>query len=462
MKVGLRASDNPLVKGAEVIDLALFRGRASESSKRIGVLLINPGGPGGSGFDAAQSLANILPSAITTRFDIIGWDPRGTGRSTPVKCGHRLDYLFNSDTAPDSDSERSELERVAQRFADACASRSGALLGHVSSFDTVRDMESIRRALGETKINYLGYSYGTFIGALYAREYPKRVRSMVLDGAVDPAVPPETALIEQAQGLSKALNLFFDWCDIQSNSQKQGQKGCDFGEGRASRAYETLRLASDVRPVTYNKRIFGPTQFDLGVSSYLYSGEGGYELLASALEDLANGDPQTLLETSDSYVGRTSDGTYDDSWAAFLAVSCLDGPALGDEGALAGVAKRARAAARDFGAASVGLGYPCAYWPSTPLLSESLPVSAPNAPTIVVIGTRDDPITPVTWAEGLAAQLGNGHLVVAPGAQHTSYPSGDGCLDPIINSYFLRLRVPPDQAVCPAPQVVIARGFPVI
>ncbi len=462
MKVGLRASDNPLAKGAKVIDLALFRVRASESSKRIGVLLINPGGPGSSGFDAAQSLANILPSAITTRFDIIGWDPRGTGRSTPVKCGNRLDYLFNSDTAPDSDSERSELERVAQRFADACASRSGELLGHVSSFDTVRDMESIRRALGETKINYLGYSYGTFIGALYAREYPKRVRSMVLDGAVDPAVSPETALIEQAEGLSKSLSLFFNWCDSQNNRQKQGQKGCDFGEGRASKAYESLRLSSDVRPVTYGKRIFGPTQFDLGVSSYLYSGEGGYEPLASALEDLENGDPQTLLESSDAYVGRSSDGTYDGSWAAFLAVSCLDGPALGDEEALAGVAKRARAAAKDFGAASVGLGYPCAYWPSTPLLSESLPVSAPNAPPIVVVGTRDDPITPVAWAEGLATQLGNGHLVVAPGAQHTSYPSRDGCLDPIINSYFVRLRVPADQAACPAPQVVIARGFPVI
>ncbi len=458
MKVGLRASDDPLAKGAKVIDLALFRARATEPSKRIGVLLINPGGPGGSGFDAARSLANYLPSAITRRFDIVGWDPRGTGRSTHVKCGNRLDYLFNSDTAPDSVKERTELERVAQRFADACASRSGDLLDHVSSFDTVRDMESIRRALGESKINYLGYSYGTFIGALYARDYPNHVRSMVLDGAVDPAVAPETSLIEQAEGLSRALNLFFDWCDI----QKKSEKGCDFGEGRASRAFESLRLATDVKPVTYKKRIFGPSQFDLGVSSYLYSGEGGYELLASALEDLAHGDAQTLLDSSDAYVGRSSDGTYDDSWAAFLAVSCLDGPSLGDEVALAGVSKRARSASKDFGAASVGLGYPCAYWPSKPLLAESLPVSAPNAPPLVVIGTRDDPITPLVWAQGLATELKSGHLVVAPGAQHTSYPSGDGCLDPIINSYFLRLRVPPDQAACPAPQVVIATGSPVI
>ena len=458
MKVGLRASDNPLAKGAKVIDLALFRARASESSKRIGALLINPGGPGGSGFDAARTLSNILPSAITSRFDIVGWDPRGTGRSTHVQCGRRLDYLFNSDTAPDSDSERSELERVSQRFADACASRSGDLLNHVSSFDTVRDMESIRRALGESKINYLGYSYGTFIGALYAREFPKHVRSMVLDGAVDPAVSPEASLIEQAQGLSRALNLFFDWCD----TQKKSEKGCDFGEARASSAYESLRLATDVKPVTYKKRIFGPTQFDLGVSSYLYSGEGGYELLASALANLAHGDTRTLLESSDAYVGRSSDGTYDDSWAAFLAVSCLDGPSLGDESALAGVSKRARSASKDFGAASVGLGYPCAFWPSKPLLAESLPVSAPNAPPIVVVGTRDDPITPLIWAKGLVSELMSGHLVVAPGAQHTSYPSRDGCLDPIINSYFLRLRVPQDQATCPAPQVVIAGGSPVI
>lgn len=454
MEVGLRASDDPLSKGAKVINLALFRVKANEPSRRIGVLLVNPGGPGGSGFDAARSLASYLPTTITDRFDIIGWDPRGTGRSTHVQCGNRLDYLFNRDTAPDSDAERRELESVARRFADACAARNGDLLSHVSSFDTVRDMESIRRALGETKINYLGYSYGTFIGALYAREYPMHVRSMVLDGAVDPAVSQETALIEQATGLGRALNLFFNWCDT--------EKSCALGNGRASRAYESLRQAIDTKPVTYKKRIFGPTQFDLGVSSYLYSGKDGYEPLASALEDLANGDPQRLLESSDAYVGRSSDGTYDDSWAAFLSVSCLDGPALGDAAELAGVAERATSASKDFGAASVGLGYPCAYWRPKPLLSESLPVSAPNAPPIVVVGTRDDPITPLVWAQGLASELKSGHLVVAPGAQHTSYPSRDGCLDPIINSYFLRLRVPPDSSECPSPRVVIANGSPVI
>ena len=441
MKVGLRASDKPGDKGAKTIGLALFRAKAADSSKRIGVLLINPGGPGGSGFDAARSLSRVLPATIREHFDIIGWDPRGTGRSTHVQCGDRLDYLFNSDTAPDSKKERGELERVAKRFAAACASRSGALLSHVSSFDTVRDMESIRLALGESKINFLGYSYGTFLGALYARDYPRRVRSMVLDGAVDPSLSPEASLIQQAQGLGRALNRFFDWCDA--------EKSCALGAGGASKAYEALRRAIDERPLRFKNRVFGPNQFDLGVSSFLYSGAGAYERLASGLEELDAGDPGILLETSDAYVGRSGDGRYDDSWAAFLAVACLDGPALGNEEALVQVAKRASEVAKDFGSASVGLGYPCLYWRAKPRLARALSVSAPGAPPIVIVGTRDDPITPLSWAQGLAVQLGSGHLVVAPGAQHTSYPSRDGCLDPIINSYFLRLRVPLAGAACP-------------
>lgn len=454
MKVGLRASDNPRAKGAKVINLELFRAKAAESSKRIGVLLINPGGPGGSGFDAARSLATALPATIRNHFDIVGWDPRGTGRSTHIQCGDRLDYLFNVDTAPDSATERRALERVSKRFAETCAKKSGDLLSNVSSFDTVRDMESIRSALHEKKINFLGYSYGTFLGALYARDYPKRVRSMVLDGAVDPSLSPEASLIEQAQGLGRSLKLFFNWCDSSNN--------CAIGARRASRGYEALRLAIDKRPLRLKNRVFGPTQFDLAVSSFLYSGEAGYEYLAAGLEELLNGDPATLLESADAYVGRSSSGNYDGSWSAFLAVNCLDGPSLGNEVELAAASNRAGIAAKDFGAASVGLGYPCAAWGAKALLGDAQPISAKNAPPIVIIGTRDDPITPVTWAEGLAAQLGNGHLVVAPGAQHTSYPSRDGCLDPIINSYFVRLRVPPEQASCPAPQVVIARGFPVI
>ena len=422
------------------IRLALFRVRATTSGRPKGVLLINPGGPGGSGVDATKYLATALPSRIRRSFDLVGWDPRGTGASTAIDCGKHLDYLFAPDTAPDSPAERADLERASARFARTCARRSGALLAHVSSQDTVGDMERIRIALGERRINFLGYSYGTLLGALYASRYPTHVRTMILDGAVDPTVSPEASLIQQAQGFDAGLALFFTWCDE--------HRACGFGDGNSAAAYHALRDAVDAQPIRSGGRTFGPTQVDLGVGSYLYAGEDGYRSLAQGLAELRDGDPSILQSASDDYVGRRGNGDYDPSWGAFLAISCLDGPSLGDTAALAAVSERAAAAAPDFGAASAGLGTPCATWPTRPVFAAPGPIRAPGAPPIVVIGTRNDPVTPLAWAQGLASQLGVGHLVVGPGAQHTGYPQGDDCLDPIIDAYLLSRRVPADGAAC--------------
>lgn len=418
------------------IDLALRRIRAARPASRIGTLLVNPGGPGASGVDAARDIHARLPGAIRNAFDIVGWDPRGTGRSAPVRCGSDLDYLFAPDTAPDSAAERRELERAADRFAGECARRSGDLLAHVSSFDTVRDMEAIRAALGERRLNFLGYSYGTYLGALYAARYPRHVRAMVLDGAVDPSLPQDRLLIEQAQGFDAGLARFLSWCD--------GQRSCAFSgvdEGGAAARFERIRADVDAHPRSVDGRRFGPTQLDLAVGAALYSGRDAYPLLAESLAALDEGRPRPLLELNDFYVGRIGAGRYDRSWGAFLAVSCLDGPSLGGPAALAALAERARLEAPAFGPASVGLGQPCATWRTPPVLQGPVSVHAPDAPPIVVIGTRGDPATPLRWAEGLAAQLGTARLVVAPGAQHTSYPSGDTCLDPLVERYLRTGRI---------------------
>lgn len=431
---------DPAKPRGRTIRLALFRSRATTSGRPKGVLLINPGGPGGSGIDATRYLSSALPAKVRKYFDLVGWDPRGTGASASIDCGKRLDYLFTPDTAPDSPAERAELERASARFANECARRSGALLAHVSSQDTVGDMERIRVALGERRINYLGYSYGTLLGALYAQRYPDHIRTMVLDGAVDPTVSPEASLIQQAQGFDAGLARFFGWCD--------SRRTCGFGDGDSAAAYHRLRDAVDAQPIRDRGRTFGPTQVDLGVGSWLYAGEDGYRSLAQGLAELRDGDPSILQSAADDYVGRRGNGTYDPSWGAFLAISCLDGPPLGDAAALAAVADRAAAAAPEFGAASVGLGTPCASWPTKPVFPAPAPIRAPGAPPIVVIGTRNDPVTPLAWAQGLAGQLGVGHLVIGPGAQHTGYPQGDGCLDPIVNAYLLSGRVPADDAAC--------------
>lgn len=422
------------------IRLALFRAEATSTKARKGVLLINPGGPGASGIDATRYLSSVLPRRVRRAFDLVGWDPRGTGASTAIDCGRRLDYLFAPDTAPDDAAERTALERASARFARTCAQRSGALLDHVSSQDTVGDMDRIRIALGERRISFLGYSYGTLLGSLYASRYPTRVRAMVLDGAVDPTVPPEASLIQQAQGFDAGLARFFAWCD--------GRRTCGFGDGDSASAYGRLRDRIDASPIRADGRRFGPTQMDLGVGSFLYSGEAGYRTLAEGLAALSDDDPAIILAASDDYVGRRDSGRYDPSWGAFVAISCLDGPRLGTPSDLEAVSARAAAAAPEFGASSVGLGTPCATWPTDPVFPVAAPIRAPGAPPLVVIGTRNDPVTPLIWAEGLAAQLGVGRLVVAPGAQHTGYPQGDDCLDPIVEDYLVALRVPPAGAAC--------------
>ncbi|MFM7061192.1 MAG: alpha/beta hydrolase [Actinomycetes bacterium] len=431
---------DPAKPRGRTIRLALFRAEATSERARKGVLLINPGGPGASGIDATRYLASALGRRVRRSFDLVGWDPRGTGSSAAIDCGDELDYLFRPDTAPDDAAERTELERASARFARACARRSGALLDHVSSQDTVGDMERIRIALGERRLNFLGYSYGTLLGALYANRYPGRVRAMVLDGAVDPTVPPEASLIQQAQGFDAGLARFFAWCDA--------RRTCGYGGGDSAAAYGRLRAAIDTTPIRAEGRRFGPTQMDLGVGSFLYSGEGGYRTLAEGLAALEDDDPAIIQAASDDYVGRRDGGRYDPSWGAFLAISCLDGPRLGTTADLEAVSARAAAAAPEFGASSVGLGTPCATWPTPPVFAAPAAISAPGAPPIVVIGTRNDPVTPLSWAQGLAAQLGVGHLVVAPGAQHTGYPQGDDCLDPFVEDYLVDLRVPPEGAAC--------------
>ena len=194
------------------IKLALARVPAKKPDERIGSLLINPGGPGAPGTDFANPVAAQLPASITDHFDIVGWDPRGTGSSSPVDCGKKLDYLFNADTAPDDAAERAELEHASERFASECQARSGALLSHIASADTVQDMDRIRAALGDKKLTYAGFSYGTYLGALYAARYPENVRALLLDGAIDPAVPVDEVAIQQAKGFEASLDAFLEDC----------------------------------------------------------------------------------------------------------------------------------------------------------------------------------------------------------------------------------------------------------
>lgn len=438
----LRVPLDPAAPDGKKIDLALARVRAVDADHRIGSLLINPGGPGAPGTDFVSQVADGLPTAITDRFDIVGWDPRGTGASTPVDCGNKLDYLFDVDTAPDDATEQAALTAASKRFVAACQQKSGDLLRHVSSLDTVRDMDRIRQALGDDKLTYAGYSYGTYLGALYAQSYPHRVRALVLDGAVDPAVPVDEVSAQQAKGFEDSFDAFLKDC-----ARRQSCAFHNDGDPRA--AFDALRARVEKSPIAGDDgRKLGATQLDIAVAAPLYSGAEGYRTLAAALHDAQRGDPTKTLDLFDEYVLRSPDGTYGSEWAAFLAISCSDGPDLAPAAVEALQASAAQVAPY-FGASNVGLGLPCSYWPYPPVNATATPVSAAGAPPIVVVGTTGDPATPIAWATGLAREL-DAHLITVEGTTHTSSLDGNECLDAALTRYLVRLLPPPEGLRCSA------------
>lgn len=409
------------------------------SSDRLGALVANPGGPGASGLDILDYLSAQLPSEITDRFDLVAWDPRGAGASEPVDCGTDLDARFAVDSSPDDPNELAALEAAAKRFVDECVQRSGDLLRHISTADTVRDLDVLRAALGEERLTYVGYSYGTLIGARYAEAFPTRVRALVLDGAIDPTRPVEDIAIQQAQGFDASLARFFAWC--------AGRRSCEFHGGRDGRdAYHRLVAQIDANPIGAGSRRFGPTQLDVAVAALLYSGAEGYTQLAGGLHALENGNAGPLLAIFDFYVGRQG-GSYDAEWPAFIAISCADGPNL-TLAQTEALQQRAELAAPEFGAGNIGLGFECASWPYPPQWSAPTPAHAATATPIMVVGTRGDPATPFAWAEGLAAQLGNARLVAVDDSTHTATLNGNACLDRILTRYLVDLVPPLAGATC--------------
>ncbi len=425
------------VATSPTITLALARLPASDQSQRIGSLLVNPGGPGASGVQYLEQDAKMLPAAVRARFDIVAWDPRGSGASAPVTCSPNLDSLYNLAFAPKDDAARQALVAGVESFVASCQARSGPELPYVSSERTARDMDRIRAALGDPKLNYLGFSYGTYLGSLYAGQFPTHIRTMVLDGAVDPALPAASQQVQQAVGFEHDLDLFLQSCGTDPS--------CAFyRNGNSAGSYDALRARVDSTPVPANGagrgRTLNGTEFDIGVTQFLYAGRPAWSELAAALDSADKGDGSQLLENSDQYTMRNGDGTYSQEQAAFLGIGCLDGPDVGGLAGLRAIEDQAAQAAPRLGRSVVNNSLACAVWP---VPTQTAPVPHPvGAPPIVVIGNTDDPATPLAWAQGLTKELGSAVLVTVKSAQHTAFGSGNGCVDRAVNAYLLQ-RVPP-------------------
>jgi pimeloyl-ACP methyl ester carboxylesterase len=421
------------------IDLAVARASTADPDHRIGSLLLNPGGPGAPGLDLVQYAAGQLPESITDRFDIVSWDPRGVGRSTAVDCGSDLDARFAVDSAPDDPAELAALEQAAANLVTACVQRSGDLLRHVSTDDTVQDLDVLRQVLGDAGLNYVGFSYGTYIGAKYAERFPDRSRALVLDGAIDPALPVDDVAVEQAVAFDASLGRFFDWCRQRSS--------CAFhGGGDVRAAYDALAARIDADPVGEGSSLVGPTQLDLAVASVLYSGAEQFPRVASALRALERGDAGRIRSLYNLYVGK-SGGEYDGTWASFVAIGCADGPNL-SLAEMEALQRRAAVEAPEFGAANIGLGYECATWPYPPARTGPETIRAETPHPILVVGTRGDPATPFAWAESLTAQLGNARLLAVEDTTHTSSLNGIPCVDDVLTAYLVDLRAPVSGTAC--------------
>ncbi|MEP7055990.1 MAG: alpha/beta hydrolase [Actinomycetota bacterium] len=429
--------------GAKRIQISMIKLPARKTSQRIGSLFINPGGPGGSGIGYARYAESAIPRGVRDRFDIVGFDPRGVGESSPVRCatGAQLDSWLAVDPSPDDSRELQAFVSMSKAFAAGCQQRSRVLLAHVGTRDSARDLDVMRAAVGDDKLTFLGKSYGTYLGALYADMFPQRVRALVLDGAVDPTIDTQALGRVQAQGFEVALTAFLDNCAKTSS--------CAFGKTPDIRArFDALLARIERQPLaTPSGRTVGPDAASIGVAEALYSRQYGWPVLRQALSQAETGDGSGLLLLFDSYTDRDAGGSYSNLLESYTAISCIDRPSPTDLATYQADARRQATESPHFGAASAFSGLPCAYWPVPPV-DRPRPLKAHGAPAILVIGTTRDPATPLVWARALASQLESGRLLTFNGDGHTVYGDGDSCVDKAGNSYLIDLVVPASGKRC--------------
>jgi pimeloyl-ACP methyl ester carboxylesterase len=422
------------------VGIRLIRIRASRPGQRVGSLLINPGGPGVSAVDFLRGFAKgSAPAVIRQRFDLVAFDPRGTTGSSPVHCATtaEFDRFVHVDPDPDTPAEVSALVQANRSFDQGCLKRSARILPHVSTVDAARDMDSVRAALREPKLTYLGYSYGTALGAAYLDQFPTHVRAMVLDGALDPRSTWDQLLEGQARGFDQAFNSFLAWCDGHRST-------CDFRRsvsGDLGQAFDALRARVEQNPLPGDgSRTVGPGEFSYGTGQALYS-TSYWEFLGTALADADNGDGNLLLQLSDIYLDRTDHG-YANTIDANNAVNCIDKPWPKGTAPYEQLAEKTKAYAPRFGPSIAWSGSTCAQWP---VAATGTPhaVTGTGSPPILVIGTTRDPATPYVWAQGLADQLDNGVLLTHVGDGHTAYRAGaPACIVNPVNTYLLTGRAP--------------------
>jgi pimeloyl-ACP methyl ester carboxylesterase len=424
----------------DTIELYVVRHRAG-SGEAVGPLLANRGGPGADGATLATNAAGFFRSEITDNFDIIGWDPRGTGRSGAlVDCIDDGDYdrfYSSADITPDDDAARQTLVELAEEFAQRCIERVEHL-EHVGTNNSARDMDAIRQALGVEQVSYFGFSYGSELGGVWATLFPTTVRAAVFDGAVDPTASPLEVGLAQGRGFEAALDAFLARCSADST--------CAFHNGGdAAGAFDVLMEQLDQSPIP---TVEGRPPVNLGVAviavaQAMYS-ESYWPAFERALRDAQRGDGTALLQLHDAYYGRGPDGSYGNLIESFQAINCADDAerrtvAESD----AEVAQVLEAAPRIFPYTTGS--YACTFFP--PALDPRIDITGVGAGPIVVIGTTGDPATPLESTRAMVTTLEDGRLVVVEANEHTGYRQS-ACVQNLVHTYLLALAAPDDGTRC--------------
>jgi len=433
------------------IRLAVARKKATGPGKRLGSLLVNPGGPGGSAIDYLQAYAGAgYPAEVRARYDIVAVDPRGVSRSEPVECltGRQMDAYTQTDTTPDDQEETEQLVDAYKKFAEGCGRHSPDLLRHVSTVEAARDMDILRAALGDEKLTYVGASYGTFLGATYAELFPDRAGRLVLDGAIDPALTARKLNEEQTAGFETAFQSFSKDCVRQSDCPLGGAGTSPDEIGENLKAFFQQLDETPIPTGDPDGRKLGEALATTGVIAAMYDETQWPQLREALTLAMKTKNGEGLLALSDSYYERDADGKYANMMYANAAVNCLDLPAAFStpdqvEKALPAFEK----ASPVFGEGLAWASLNCGYWPVR-ATGEPRRIEAKGAAPILVVGTTRDPATPYPWAQSLASQLASATLLTYVGDGHTAYGRGSDCIDSAINSYLLQGTPPPKGKRC--------------
>jgi pimeloyl-ACP methyl ester carboxylesterase len=427
----------------KILRLAVIRQLATNQSQLDGSIVVNPGGPGGSGIQYLQG-GNVADAAVSAHYNLVGFDPRGVGQSNPVECltDSQMDTFLATPPDPNTPAEVQTVVSQSQFLAQQCEAKNAQLLPYVGTADAARDMDVLRAVLGESKLNYLGKSYGTYLGAVYAQEFPQRVGRFVLDGALNPDLTSEQLNLTQAAAFDAELKQFAANCATIS--------GCPLGTNPTTGIahLKTWVDSLDAHPVSGDAtRQVNEAYAMTGIALAMYS-QTFWPDLRSALTSAFAGNGAQLLTMADAYNDRSKGHYEDNSTEANYAVNCVDHPDEATSVAQIEADLPAyQAAAPFFGEMVDWSGLPCAYW-GAPATGSPHKISAQGSGPIVVVGTTRDPATPYAWAQALAKQLSNGHLLTMNGDGHTAYLRGSTCIDSAIDAYFLQGTVPSAGLVC--------------